>query len=82
MSNACNLILWKVANGDVVRYERICFCFSNMIKLLNNAKMGMYSAMESSARRNYILANLSSSMAETEAHAEMLIETGGNNSDG
>ena len=75
MSNGCNLILWKYAKGDVLWFERTCHYFSKMMKLLQEAKNGMFSAMEISGRTDYVMANVSSSITKTEAEAEKMVES-------
>ena len=77
MSNASNLILWKLSNGNVDCFEQLRFRFFAMMKLLQQAKVAIFSALESSSKNSYVLGNLCASMHQAETNAEMLIESRG-----
>ena len=77
MLNACNLNLWKMSNGDAVSYERNFVRFYNMMKLLQQAKVAIFSALQSSSKNSYVMGNLCASMRTAETNAEMLIESRG-----
>ena len=74
MTNACNLILWKLCRGDVQGYERIQHSFRRVSNLLEQAKLGLYSAMASDSQSGVVLADVATSIAQAEANGEILVE--------
>ena len=81
VSNACNLILWKLSNGSLECFEQICTRFSHLMNLLSSAKDGMLTAMAIEAQHNdnYVMTNLSTTMAQNGAYAESLFQSSGPN---
>ena len=75
MSNACNLILWKLSNGDLLCFEKLCFHFKNMTNLLKQIKSFMFSSLESITKNSNFFANLYASYQKAEMDANILIES-------
>ena len=74
MTNACNLNLWKLSNGDLACFEQLHFRFGKMMNLLKKAKFGILSALQSSSKNSPFIGNLSTSMQNAEFQGKMLIE--------
>ena len=77
MLNARNLILWKMSKGNVEWYERRISLFDRLFGLLNGNQNGMLTAIENTAQNDFVMSNLSTTMAQAVSHAEMLIESVG-----
>ena len=74
-SKVCDCILWKLSGGDGFRFGRLRMRFFDMIKLLQQTKDGLFSALEIASKNANAFGKFYSSMRQAETDAERLIES-------
>ena len=74
MTNACNLILWKLSRGDIQWYDKIQHCFRRVSNLLEHVKVGLRTAMTSGSQTGVGFSEVALSIAQAEEHGKVLVE--------